>query len=160
VLIVVSEPTLREFERPSTYAGDSQALLNAAKDGHRTTSWTPAEPVPWSFCAWQVAGIGRHVSDLAFLGVRPTPVGGTVPQALIDAYLDRGPCERHTLQRALLAAELAVFLLLDLLQVRLGASLAQHLGAGPLRPRRQRHAERRAALVEPPRSPPGPARHE
>ncbi|GAB2982749.1 hypothetical protein GCM10023080_056150 [Streptomyces pseudoechinosporeus] len=64
------------------------------------------------FCDWQAAGIGRPASDLAFLSVRATPAGTTVPQALIDAYVDSRPCERHTLQRALLAEELAVFLLL------------------------------------------------
>jgi aminoglycoside phosphotransferase (APT) family kinase protein len=64
------------------------------------------------FCDWQAAGIGRPASDLAFLSVRSTPAGTTVPQLLIDAYLDSRPCERRTLQRALLAEELAIFLLL------------------------------------------------
>lgn len=64
------------------------------------------------FCDWQAAGIGRAVSDLAFLSVRVTPAGVTVPRALIDAYLDHRPCERHTLQRALLAEELAILVFL------------------------------------------------
>ena len=33
------------------------------------------------FCDWQAAGIGRAVSDLAFLSVRVTPAGVTVPRA-------------------------------------------------------------------------------
>ncbi|MBX9396122.1 phosphotransferase [Streptomyces sp. TRM72054] len=64
------------------------------------------------FCDWQAVGIGRPASDLAFLSVRSTPAGTTVPQSLIDAYVDNRPCERPTVQRALLAEELAVFLLL------------------------------------------------
>ncbi|MGW4462139.1 phosphotransferase family protein [Micromonospora sp. NPDC004704] len=64
------------------------------------------------FCDWQAAGIGRAVSDLAFLNVRATPAGVTVPRALIDTYLDHRPYERHTLQRALLAEELAILVFL------------------------------------------------
>jgi aminoglycoside phosphotransferase (APT) family kinase protein len=64
------------------------------------------------FRDWQAAGIGRPVSDLAFLSVRATPAGVTVPRALVDAYLDTRPCERHTLQRALVAEELAIFVFL------------------------------------------------
>jgi tRNA isopentenyl-2-thiomethyl-A-37 hydroxylase MiaE len=44
--------------------------------------------------------------------VRATSPGVTVPRALVDAYLDSRPCERHTLQRALLAEELAIFVFL------------------------------------------------
>jgi Ser/Thr protein kinase RdoA (MazF antagonist) len=62
------------------------------------------------FCDWQGAGIGRPVSDLAFLNVRAAPVGVTAPAALLDAYLDNRPCERSTLRLALLAEELAVYL--------------------------------------------------
>ncbi|MEU6715976.1 aminoglycoside phosphotransferase family protein [Nonomuraea sp. NPDC046802] len=61
------------------------------------------------FCDWQSARIGRPVSDLAFLSVRATPAGVTVPPELIDTYLDNRPCERRTLQRALVAEELGVF---------------------------------------------------
>ncbi|MFG3685294.1 phosphotransferase family protein [Micromonospora sp. NPDC047740] len=64
------------------------------------------------FCDWQAAGIGRPASDLAFLSVRATPTGTTVPPALVDAYLDTRACDRRTLQRALLAEELAVFVFL------------------------------------------------
>jgi aminoglycoside phosphotransferase (APT) family kinase protein len=64
------------------------------------------------FCDWQEAGIGRPVSDLAFLSVRVTPAGVTVPRALVDAYLDNRPCERHALQRALVAEELAILVFL------------------------------------------------
>ncbi|GAA4263577.1 phosphotransferase family protein [Dactylosporangium darangshiense] len=64
------------------------------------------------FCDWQAAGIGRPGSDLAFLSVRVTPAGVTVPPALVDAYLHNRPCERHTLQRALLAEELAILVFL------------------------------------------------
>jgi Ser/Thr protein kinase RdoA (MazF antagonist) len=61
-------------------------------------------------CDWQETGIGRQVSDLAFLNVRAAPAGVTAPAALLDAYLDNHPCEHGTLRRALLAEELAVYL--------------------------------------------------
>lgn len=64
------------------------------------------------FCDWQAAGIGRAVSDLALLSVRVTPAGVTVPRTLMEAYLARGRCERHPLQRALLAEELAILVFL------------------------------------------------
>ncbi|WP_159450941.1 phosphotransferase family protein [Micromonospora cremea] len=64
------------------------------------------------FCDWQAAGIGRAVSDLAFLSVRVTPAGVTVPRALVDTYLDGRPGERRALQRALLAEELAILVFL------------------------------------------------
>lgn len=64
------------------------------------------------FCDWQAAGTGRPASDLAFLSVRSTPAGTTVPQALLDAYMDCRPGERQTWEHALLAEELAAFLLL------------------------------------------------
>ncbi|MEV4629581.1 aminoglycoside phosphotransferase family protein [Micromonospora sp. NPDC049523] len=64
------------------------------------------------FCDWQAAGIGRAVSDLAFLNVRATPAGVTVPQSLVDAYLQHRPYERHPLQHALLAEELAILVFL------------------------------------------------
>jgi Ser/Thr protein kinase RdoA (MazF antagonist) len=61
------------------------------------------------FCDWQAAGIGRAVLDLAFVSVRATPAGVTVPRALVDTYLDNRPYERRTFQRALVATELAIF---------------------------------------------------
>ncbi|HEY1486694.1 MAG TPA: aminoglycoside phosphotransferase family protein [Micromonosporaceae bacterium] len=63
------------------------------------------------FCDWQSAGTGRPLSDLAFLSVRATPAGVTVPAAVLDAYLAGGGHERRTVERALLAEELAIFLL-------------------------------------------------
>ncbi|SCG66607.1 phosphotransferase family protein [Micromonospora inositola] len=65
-----------------------------------------------AFCDWQAAGIGRPAADLAFLSVRATPAGSVVPPALINAYLDIRPCDHQTLQRALLAEELATFVFL------------------------------------------------
>jgi aminoglycoside phosphotransferase (APT) family kinase protein len=64
------------------------------------------------FCDWQATGIGRPMSDLAFLSVRSVPAGVTVPPALIDAYLNHPLCERDTLQRALIAEELAILVFL------------------------------------------------
>lgn len=64
------------------------------------------------FCDWQSSGVGRPASDLAFLSVRATPAGTAIPQALVDAYLESRPCERRTLERALLAEELAIFVFL------------------------------------------------
>ncbi|MFJ6197371.1 phosphotransferase family protein [Micromonospora sp. NPDC092111] len=64
------------------------------------------------FCDWQAAGVGRPGSDLAFLSVRAAPAGVTVPPALLDAYLDGRPGERHALRRALVAEELAILVFL------------------------------------------------
>ncbi|RKN03823.1 aminoglycoside phosphotransferase family protein [Streptomyces radicis] len=64
------------------------------------------------FCDWQETRIGRPASDLAFLQVRATPAGTTVPRALMDAYLDARPCDRDALERALVAEELAILLFL------------------------------------------------
>ncbi|GAA4596178.1 hypothetical protein GCM10023194_67680 [Planotetraspora phitsanulokensis] len=64
------------------------------------------------FCDWQSAGVGRPVSDLAFLSVRATPSGTVVPRVLIDAYLDHRPGDRGLLERALVAEELAVLVFL------------------------------------------------
>jgi Ser/Thr protein kinase RdoA (MazF antagonist) len=59
---------------------------------------------------WQVSGIGRPGSDLAFLNVRAMPAGVTAPPDLLDAYLSGRPCDRRTLELALVAEELAVFI--------------------------------------------------
>ncbi|MEU4233892.1 phosphotransferase [Nonomuraea sp. NPDC026600] len=64
------------------------------------------------FCDWQSTGVGRPVSDLAFLSVRATPSGTVVPRALIDAYLDHSPGDRGLLERALVAEELAILVFL------------------------------------------------
>ena len=61
------------------------------------------------FLDWQVSGIGRPGSDLAFLNVRAVPAGITAPPELLDSYLDAHPHERRTIEMALLAEELAVF---------------------------------------------------
>lgn len=61
------------------------------------------------FLDWQVSGIGRPGADLAFLNVRSTPAGVTAPPELLDAYLAARPLGRETVERALLAEELAVF---------------------------------------------------
>jgi len=64
------------------------------------------------FLDWQGAGIGRPGSDLAFLNVRAIPAGVIAPPALLDSYLDGRPGERRTVELALLAEELAVFVFL------------------------------------------------
>jgi aminoglycoside phosphotransferase (APT) family kinase protein len=64
------------------------------------------------FCDWQAASIGRPGSDLAFLSVRAAPLGVAVPDDLVDGYLERRPCDRQALRRALLAEELATFVFL------------------------------------------------
>ncbi|WP_258534739.1 phosphotransferase [Streptomyces sp. PT12] len=64
------------------------------------------------FCDWQEARIGRPTSDLAFLQVRATPAGTTVPPALGDAHLDARPGDRDVIERALVAEELAILLFL------------------------------------------------
>ncbi|MFD9538574.1 phosphotransferase family protein [Streptomyces sp. NPDC060022] len=58
---------------------------------------------------WQESGVGRPVPDLAFLNVRAVPAGVTAPPELLDAYLSGRPHDRRTLELALLAGELAVF---------------------------------------------------
>ncbi|MEW1865660.1 aminoglycoside phosphotransferase family protein [Streptomyces sp. NPDC088194] len=63
-------------------------------------------------CDWQESVIGRPVSDLAFLSVRATPTGITVPPALLDAYAEAGSHDRGALEQALLAEELAMFVFL------------------------------------------------
>ncbi|MFC4012820.1 phosphotransferase family protein [Nonomuraea purpurea] len=90
------------------------------------------------FCDWQSARIGRPVADLAFLSVRATPAGVTVPPALIDAYLDNRPCERRTFQRALVAEELGVFVFLW----PPFAAFNSHLGITRVRRRTAELAER------------------
>jgi Ser/Thr protein kinase RdoA (MazF antagonist) len=64
------------------------------------------------FCDWQATGIGRPVSDLAFLSVRATPSGTAVPRVLVDAYLDNSPHDRRRLESALVAEELATLVFL------------------------------------------------
>ncbi|MDT0318738.1 phosphotransferase family protein [Streptomyces millisiae] len=64
------------------------------------------------FCDWQAAGVGRAATDLAFLSVRATPSGVVVPRALVDAYLAGGAWDRRTLERAVLAEELATLVFL------------------------------------------------
>jgi len=63
------------------------------------------------FLDWQTSGVGRPGSDLAFLSVRATPAGVTVPPELLNSYLGGRPAERRTLELALLAEELAVYIL-------------------------------------------------
>jgi aminoglycoside phosphotransferase (APT) family kinase protein len=60
------------------------------------------------FCDWQLAGVARPASDLAFLSVRATPAGVPVAPALLDAYRASRPCDA----RALVAEELAVLVFL------------------------------------------------
>ncbi|MEV6494907.1 phosphotransferase, partial [Actinoplanes sp. NPDC051633] len=59
------------------------------------------------FCDWQSARTGRPSSDLAFLSVRATPTGVTVPPALLDAY---DPDRDDELRRAVVAEELAILI--------------------------------------------------
>ncbi|WP_275415313.1 phosphotransferase [Planotetraspora silvatica] len=67
---------------------------------------------PPVFCDWQSTGVGRAVSDLAFLSVRATSSGVVVPSALIHAYVDRRPGDHKLLECALVAEELAVLVFL------------------------------------------------
>ncbi|MEV0612763.1 aminoglycoside phosphotransferase family protein [Nonomuraea sp. NPDC050404] len=62
------------------------------------------------FCDWQAAGIGRPVSDLAFVSVRATPAGVTVPPVFLDAYCEHSPLDRGALERGVMAEELTIFL--------------------------------------------------
>ncbi|TDD17055.1 phosphotransferase family protein [Nonomuraea diastatica] len=64
------------------------------------------------FCDWQSTGVGRPVSDLAFLSVRATPSGTVVPRRFMDSYLHHRPRDRRVLERALVAEELAVLVFL------------------------------------------------
>ncbi|SOD63645.1 Phosphotransferase enzyme family protein [Streptomyces zhaozhouensis] len=61
------------------------------------------------FCDWQTAGVGRPVSDLAFLSVRATPGGTVVPRTLLDGYLAHRAGDVRTWERALVAEELATY---------------------------------------------------
>jgi aminoglycoside phosphotransferase (APT) family kinase protein len=63
-----------------------------------------------TFLDWQMSGSGRPGTDLAFLTVRATPAGVTAPPDLTAAYLRHRNVDRRTLQLALLAEELAVYL--------------------------------------------------
>jgi aminoglycoside phosphotransferase (APT) family kinase protein len=60
------------------------------------------------FCDWQSAGIGRRSGDLAFLSVRATPAGVSVPPVLLDAYERNSSCDPLLLRRAVIAEELAI----------------------------------------------------
>ncbi len=61
------------------------------------------------FCDWQSAGPGRPTADLAHLSVRATPAGVTIPREMITAYLDGSGGDAADLEKALVPAELAVF---------------------------------------------------
>jgi Ser/Thr protein kinase RdoA (MazF antagonist) len=61
------------------------------------------------FLDWQVSGLGRPGSDLAFLNVRAASTCVTAPPDLLDAYLSGIPTDRRALELALVAEELAVF---------------------------------------------------
>jgi Ser/Thr protein kinase RdoA (MazF antagonist) len=64
------------------------------------------------FCDWQVTGIGRPTTDLAFLSVRAVPHGATVPAALLEAYLDARSGDADAIRRAVRVEELAYFVFL------------------------------------------------
>lgn len=68
-------------------------------------------PEGLAFCDWQCAGPGRATADLAHLSVRATPAGVTVPREMMTAYLDGRGGDAGDLERALVPAELAVFIL-------------------------------------------------
>ncbi|MDG4824692.1 phosphotransferase [Asanoa sp. WMMD1127] len=61
------------------------------------------------FCDWQSAGLGRPATDLAFVSVRATPAGVTMPDAFLDAYPSSDPVG---LRRAVLTEELATLVFL------------------------------------------------
>jgi aminoglycoside phosphotransferase (APT) family kinase protein len=61
------------------------------------------------FCDWQSARLGRATADLAHLSVRATPAGVTIPREMMTAYLDGRGGDAADLERALVLAELAVF---------------------------------------------------
>lgn len=61
------------------------------------------------FCDWQSAGPGRATADLAHLSVRAAPAGVTIPRVMMTAYLDGRGGDAADLERALVPAELAVF---------------------------------------------------
>jgi aminoglycoside phosphotransferase (APT) family kinase protein len=64
------------------------------------------------FCDWQVTGLGRPTTDLAFVSVRAVPHGVVVPSVLLDAYLAGRCADPRALRRAVLAEELAFFVFL------------------------------------------------
>jgi aminoglycoside phosphotransferase (APT) family kinase protein len=64
------------------------------------------------FCDWQVTGLGRPTTDLAFLSVRAVPQGAVVPSVFLDAYLAGRADDPRALRRAVLAEELAFFVFL------------------------------------------------
>ncbi|TDC23268.1 aminoglycoside phosphotransferase family protein, partial [Streptomyces sp. 8K308] len=99
----------RRAELRELLASSPSAFVHGDCHAHNILHGTGA-PV---FCDWQAAGLGRVATDLAFLSVRATPAGVAVPRALLDAYLaGDGTCDRPALERALVAEELAVFLVL------------------------------------------------
>ena len=71
-----------------------------------------AEDASLVFCDWQSTGLGRPSSDLAFLMVRAAPSGVVPPRALLDAYSQASPARGHTLDRSVLAEELAILVFL------------------------------------------------
>lgn len=64
------------------------------------------------FCDWQVTGLGRPTTDLAFLSVRAVPHGAVIPSILCNAYIASRAADPRTLRRAVLAEELAFFVFL------------------------------------------------
>ena len=64
------------------------------------------------FCDWQVTGLGRASTDLAFVSVRAVPHGVTAPSVFLDAYLAARSGDPGSLRRAVLAEELAIFVFL------------------------------------------------
>lgn len=64
------------------------------------------------FCDWQVSGLGRPTTDLAFLSVRAVPHGADVPSVFLEAYLAGRSDDPRMMRRAVVAEELAFFVFL------------------------------------------------
>jgi Ser/Thr protein kinase RdoA (MazF antagonist) len=106
------EPTLPRLDEILSGAGRLKSVMSALPPTfvHGDCHTENITHVDGSLvlCDWQSAGIHRPSTDLAFLNVRATPAGVTVPSALLDAYLAGHAEQARELRRAILAEELAI----------------------------------------------------
>lgn len=59
---------------------------------------------------WQSAQIGSSARDLAFIDARATPSGARVPDEVLARYCDEFGADHAVMKRAVIAAELAIFI--------------------------------------------------
>jgi aminoglycoside phosphotransferase (APT) family kinase protein len=103
-----SLPELSELlARRATLWRHMSALSPVFIHGDCHTENIPVRSGRLIFCDWQVSGLGRPTTDLAFVSVRATPHGAVVPSVFLDSYVSARSCDPQLVRRAVLAEELA-----------------------------------------------------